>query len=166
MWNGRFHALRFLSRHSAECPDRVGFCRSVPFRLLGSNVRLRCGAIDGNRPILLKKSGHPADASESRKCWRGEAPQIILRRIKSKATHSPRRWRLEKPLEIRHPDFFNRIDPQRSFDSPQFGLVRLRVPCDCSKHVADPTFLHSCLQILASIAYWQVLNFRNRGAKS
>ncbi len=68
-----------------------------------------------NRPILLKKSGHPADASESRKCWRGEEPQIILRRIKSKPTHSPRRWRLEKPLEIRRPDFFNRIDPQRPF---------------------------------------------------
>ena len=36
----------------------------------------------GNRPILLKNSGPPPDASESQKCWRGEVPQIVLRGIK------------------------------------------------------------------------------------
>jgi hypothetical protein len=31
---------------------------------------------------MLKKSGLPADASESQKCWRGQAPQIVYRGIK------------------------------------------------------------------------------------
>ncbi len=68
--------------------------------------------------ILLKKSGPPVDASESKKCSRGEAPQAIFRWTKIKATHSPRRWRLEKLLEIRRPDFFNSIGRERPIHRP------------------------------------------------
>ncbi len=59
--------------------------------------------------ILLKNSGSSADVSESQKCWRGEAPQIVFRRTQSKATHSPRRCRLEKLPEILRTEFFNTI---------------------------------------------------------
>lgn len=64
---------------------------------------------DWRWPILLKNSGFPADVSESQKSRRGEVPQIVFRRLKSKATHSPHRCRLEKLLEFRRTEFFNKI---------------------------------------------------------
>ncbi len=58
-----------------ECLFRVGSRRWVAtdgfHRLNG-----------GRRPVLLKNSGSPADACESKRRWRGEVPQIVFRGIK------------------------------------------------------------------------------------
>ena len=111
----------FPVRREANSQAALGQSRSIvaPAAVTAYRVvdEFNATAVNGRIwSILLKKSGSPADDSGSRICCRGETPEIISRRIISKAARSPRRWRLEKLLENRRRDFFNTIGQLRPVD--------------------------------------------------